>query len=74
MPVFSYMIVYCPICRGEFNGMMSYGRSNCCSRICHEEWEWRRTVSILGKEYKEQNVSNNRSQQDRNKGPRGTDS
>ena len=50
--LFSYMKVYCPICKSEMDGMRHYGRdSHCCGKDCHEEWEWRNTLAILGKEY-----------------------
>ena len=52
MPFFSKMLVYCPICRGEMDGMRGYGReANCCGKECYKEWEWRKTLGILGKEY-----------------------
>lgn len=48
----SYMKVHCPICKGEINGMTAYGReSRCCDKECHEEWEWRRAIAIMGKQY-----------------------
>lgn len=64
--MYSYMKVYCPICREPFNGMEGYGRidaTRCCNKECYQEWEWRKTLAILGKEYypdprKEQNVRN----------------
>lgn len=50
--MFSYMKVYCPICRNEMDGMKGYGRNaSCCGKICYEEWEWREVLAILGKEY-----------------------
>jgi hypothetical protein len=52
MGVFAYMKVYCPICRLEMDGMKSYGReSHCCSMECNQEWEWRKTLAILHREY-----------------------
>src|SRR6185436_1269112 len=42
----------CPICTGEFDWNEGYGREiRCCCESCHTEAEWRRTLSILGKEY-----------------------
>lgn len=53
--MFSYMKVHCPICRREFDGMRAYGReSHCCSKECHDECEWRRTLAIMGKRYEPQ--------------------
>lgn len=48
----TYMKVHCPICRNEMDGMKGYGRNaNCCCRQCYEEWEWRKTLAIMGKQY-----------------------
>jgi hypothetical protein len=33
-------LLYCPVCRGEFNWHKGY-----------DEADWRRTLSIVGKEY-----------------------
>ena len=47
---FSFMRVYCPICRQEMDGMKPYGsKSNCCGKKCNDEWMWRETLAILGK-------------------------
>ena len=52
MSVFSYMKVHCPICRSEMDGMKGYGRdAHCCDKECCTEWEWRRTLAIMGKPY-----------------------
>jgi len=51
--MFSYMKVHCPICKTEMNGMRGYGReAKCCDQECYQEWEWRKTLAILGKPYK----------------------
>ena len=51
--VFSHMKVHCPICKAEIDGMKAYGREAlCCDKECYEEWEWRRTLAIMGKPYK----------------------
>lgn len=48
----TYMKVHCPICRNEFDGMRPYGREwPCCSKECHDEAEWRRTLAIMNKAY-----------------------
>lgn len=52
--MFSKMDVYCPICRGPMDGMRGYGRSHCCGKECHDEWEWRRTLAILEEPYRPQ--------------------
>lgn len=50
--MYAYMPVHCPICRSEFDGMKAYGRlANCCSKDCCDEWEWRKTLAIMGKAY-----------------------
>lgn len=52
MSLFTRFSLYCPICRVEFDGHAGYGREiRCCGKDCHDEAEWRRTLSILGKEY-----------------------
>lgn len=44
--------VFCSICRTEMNWMTRYGREGtCCDKECHDEFEWRRTLAILGKPY-----------------------
>lgn len=48
---FSRMSVFCPICKTEMGGMRGYGESNTCGERCHREWEWRRTLAILRKDY-----------------------
>lgn len=55
--MFSYMKVFCPICCSEMDGMQGYGReARCCSKQCHDEWEWRKILAILGKEYTPQTL------------------
>lgn len=45
-------LTHCPICQGQFDWMYGYGRDNrCCCKECHDEFEWRRTLAILGKPY-----------------------
>ena len=47
--------VYCPICKWEMDWMRGYGREcRCCSKECHTEFEWRRTLAIMGKPYEPQ--------------------
>lgn len=49
----TYMKVYCPICKSEMDGMRAYGReSRCCGKVCHEEWEWRRALAVMGEQYR----------------------
>jgi hypothetical protein len=55
MPLFTYMKIYCPICRGEYDGMRPYGK--CCCKKCNDEYEWRKTLAICGEEYRPQNIN-----------------
>lgn len=49
----STLEVFCCICKQTFDGMRHYGRdAMCCSKQCWEEYEWRRTLAILGKPYR----------------------
>jgi hypothetical protein len=51
--MFSLCEVYCPICRSPFDWMHSYGaQRRCCGKECHEEFEWRRALAIMGKPYR----------------------
>jgi hypothetical protein len=44
--------VYCCICNAEMDWHKRYGREGCCcGQDCHQEFEWRRTLSILNKTY-----------------------
>ena len=55
MSLFSKQLVYCHNCGVEFktnfNGDGGYGNGECCCRDCAEELKWKKTLSILGKEY-----------------------
>jgi len=55
--LFSFQEYYCVICgvlhSQNFNNKGSYGKDKCCcSKECYEEWEWRKTLAILGKPYR----------------------
>jgi hypothetical protein len=53
--MFTSCLLYCPVCRQEMNWHAGYGREiRCCSKACHEEAEWRRTLSIMGEKYRPQ--------------------
>lgn len=40
------LYLYCPMCRERYDWHKSYGREiRCCSKSCHDEAEWRRTLS-----------------------------
>lgn len=50
--MFSECEVYCSICRGVMDWQRRYGREACCcSRECYREFEWRRTLSVMGRAY-----------------------
>ncbi len=45
-------LIHCPICKSQFDYMRGYGRDcRCCGKECHDEFNWRETLAILGKEY-----------------------
>ena len=49
--MFSKQKVFCNGCGKEFETTFgSYG-GHVCSRKCYDDMEWKRTLSILGKEY-----------------------
>jgi hypothetical protein len=53
MPMLSRCDVLCCICKTPLDWHKRYGREGCCcSRECHDEFEWRRTLAIMGKEYR----------------------
>lgn len=53
--MFSYLKVLCPICGNNMDWLKGYGReARCCSKMCHDEFEWRRTLAIMGKQYEPQ--------------------
>lgn len=55
--MFTRFFLWCPICRSEMDWHKAYGRDiRCCCKECHDEAEWRRTLSILGEEYRPQKV------------------
>jgi len=50
--MFSFMKTCCPICMAEMEWMRGYGRdARCCGKECYREFEWRRTLAIMGKSY-----------------------
>jgi hypothetical protein len=45
--------VRCCICGTEMDFHRAYGRvATCCGKQCHDEFEWRRTLSIMDKPYR----------------------
>jgi hypothetical protein len=50
---FTKLLCYCPICKKEMDYWSgAYGRTQrCCSKDCYEEFEWRNTLAIRGREY-----------------------
>jgi len=50
--MFSVCEIFCPICQKEMDWMNGYGKDlKCCGKKCSVEFEWRRTLAIMGKEY-----------------------
>lgn len=50
--MFSTCEVRCCICGQPMDWMKRYGREDCsCGPSCHREFEWRRTLAIMGKAY-----------------------
>lgn len=48
-------ILFCNVCRQEFDWHKGYGLDiRCCSKECFKEADWRRTLSILGENYRPQ--------------------
>lgn len=49
----SPLVCYCSICRREMLFEDRYGREACCcGQDCWQEFDWRLTLSILGKPYR----------------------
>lgn len=45
--------VCCPICKSSMDWMRGYGREcRCCSKECHQEFERRRAVAIMGNRHR----------------------
>lgn len=43
----------CCICGCEIDWHHRYGReAPCCGKLCHDEFQWRYTLSVLGKPYR----------------------
>tara|TARA_Y100000310_G_C20546794_1_gene745988 strand:+ start:93 stop:290 length:198 start_codon:yes stop_codon:yes gene_type:complete len=55
MSIFSKQPSFCKTCgkRLDVNLCQWPGSSNVCSKECLAEYNWRRSLSIMGKEYKE---------------------
>ena len=55
MPLFSLQDGFCNVCGKEMKwDCNSFWKGRVCSSKCHDEHEWRRALSILGKPYKPQ--------------------
>lgn len=49
---FTFCKIHCAICAAEIDYHGRYGRDvPTCGIRCYDEFEWRRTLSILGKPY-----------------------
>ena len=52
MPLFSKQIFYCRACGKEMLvSVQAPYKYQVCDEVCWEEFDWRETLSILGKEY-----------------------
>jgi len=52
MSFYSKQKHFCRTCGGElFTNLAGAGSMEYCSMDCKDEFEWRRTLSLLGKEY-----------------------
>jgi len=45
--------MFCTICGKQYDWHCGYGwsESRTCGKDCHGEWQWRYTLSVMGKEY-----------------------
>lgn len=51
--MFTHCQIRCAICGTEIDYHHAYGREvACCGKTCHDEFQWRRTLSIMGKPYR----------------------
>lgn len=49
----SQCLLMCPVCGVTYDWLRSYGGDiRCCSKECHTEAEWRRTLAIMGEPYR----------------------
>lgn len=56
---------YCRICRSEITKDPSYYgyiEKAVCSTLCMGEWDWRKTLSIMNKQYYERQTSEKESE------------
>jgi len=51
MSLFANQPMICCICGKEFNFGFNYHGVPACSNHCWDEYQWRRTLFIMGKEY-----------------------
>lgn len=50
--MFAECLIQCCICGKPMDWMQRYGMDQgCCSKVCYDEFDWRRTLAILGKQY-----------------------
>lgn len=49
--MFSVLKIKCCICGAEIDGMKGYGQHFVCDKECKKEFEWRKTLAIMGKQY-----------------------
>ncbi len=53
MSIYSVQKMYCTVCGGQYAWTVNHGypKSRTCCKECNEEFNWRETLSIMGKEY-----------------------
>jgi len=49
--MFSTMELFCQVCGKKFETDFMAYHARSCSRECYREFEWRKTLSIMGKDY-----------------------
>ena len=57
MALFSKQKAFCNVCGKEFETDYQIYRGIVCGKDCYHELEWRKVLSIMGKEYKPQSES-----------------
>ncbi len=54
MPVFSKQEIRCQICGIQFDTDFQSYRGRACSPECWRELDWRKTLSVMGEDYRPQ--------------------
>jgi hypothetical protein len=51
MAIFKKQSIICCICGNEFKTDFNYCGGYVCCQACKDEYEWRKTLYIMGKDY-----------------------